>query len=87
MKREKPSKVSLNSYFAMNFNQLFFIEVERGIDYTQNESEKQFLRREEVGLKSLFIKRETSHLGVLVGHGHKGQQVDDSLMSDALLSL
>ena len=27
---------------AMNFNQLFFTEVERGIDYTQNELEKQF---------------------------------------------
>ena len=48
---------------AMNFNQLFFTEVERGIDYTQNESEKQFLRSEEVCLKSLFKKREASYLG------------------------
>ena len=73
--RKQRSAKIFTTYFAMNFNQLFFTEVERGIDYTQNESEKQFLRRAEVGLKSLFIKRETRHLGALVGHGHIGQQL------------
>ena len=64
-------------HFAMNFNQLSQLQsqvgwlktkVERGIDYMQKMSQRNsLLRREEVCLKSLFMKRWTNHLGVLVG--------------------